>query len=188
MKWNVLSPILWLIALFQLLVNENLSWLKNLVVADEVPVTHENFRQWVIEDKFCNGRPNLEKVGVTFTNEVHPYESMKLRILNGGHQIVATPGELLSLNTVSQCMQSPLIRDFFCKIAVEDIAPLVESVENISPSEYIKVVERRFANPEIADTVQRITCDGSSRHTGFLIPIIQDAVNSNRIIRWFGTN
>ena len=148
-------------------------------IADEVPVTHENFRQWVIEDKFCNGRPNLEKVGVTFTNEVHPYESMKLRILNGGHQIVATPGELLSLNTVSQCMKSPLIRDFFRKVAVEDIAPLVESVENISASEYIKVVERRFANPEIADTVQRITCDGSSRHTGFLIPIIQDAVNSN---------
>ncbi len=148
-------------------------------IADLAPVTHENFRQWVIEDEFCNGRPELEKVGVTFTNEVHLYESMKLRILNGGHQIVATAGELLSLNTISQCMNSPIVRDFYRKVTTLDIAPLVKSVENISAVEYVKVIEQRFANPKIVDTVQRITFDSSSRHTGFLIPIIQDAVNSN---------
>ena len=148
-------------------------------VSDNAAVTHENFRQWVIEDKFCNGRPDLEKVGVSFTNNVHSYETMKLRILNGGHQIIATPGELLSLNTVSQCMNNSLIRNYFRKVANEDIVPLVKAVGEIEPTEYVKIVEQRFANPEIVDTVHRVTCDGSTRHSGFLIPIIQDAVSSN---------
>ena len=36
-----------------------------LGVDDHAPVSHENFRQWVIEDSFCAGRPPLEQVGVT---------------------------------------------------------------------------------------------------------------------------
>lgn len=65
-------------------------------IDDSLPVTHENFRQWVIEDKFCAGRPELEKVGVTFTDNVHNFEAMKLRLLNAGHQLIAAPAELLS--------------------------------------------------------------------------------------------
>ncbi len=34
---------------------------------------------------FPQGRPPLEKVGVTLTPHVHAYEAMKIRILNGGH-------------------------------------------------------------------------------------------------------
>ena len=36
-------------------------------IEDEAPVTHENFRQWVIEDNFCAGRPDWDKIGATFT-------------------------------------------------------------------------------------------------------------------------
>ncbi len=28
---------------------------------DEAPVMHEPFRQWVVEDRFCNGRPDLAR-------------------------------------------------------------------------------------------------------------------------------
>ena len=47
-------------------------------VNDQVPVTHENFRQWVIEDAFCAGRPDWDRVGATFTDKVHDYEAMKI--------------------------------------------------------------------------------------------------------------
>ncbi|MBV6658732.1 MAG: mannitol dehydrogenase family protein, partial [Devosiaceae bacterium] len=57
-------------------------------VHDAAPVTHENFRQWVIEDKFCAGRPDWDQVGATFTDNVHAYEAMKLRVLNAGHQML----------------------------------------------------------------------------------------------------
>jgi mannitol 2-dehydrogenase len=54
---------------------------------DLAPVTCEPFRQWVMEDNFPAGRPALEKVGVTFTDRVDAFETMKIRILNGGHQV-----------------------------------------------------------------------------------------------------
>ena len=45
---------------------------------DNWPVFCEEFRQWVVEDRFPAGRPALEKVGVTFTADVAPYELMKI--------------------------------------------------------------------------------------------------------------
>ena len=87
-------------------------------IDDAVPVTHENFRQWVIEDDFCAGRPDLDKAGATFTDDVHDYEAMKIRILNGGHQVIANPGEVLSVETISDCMAHPLIAALFSMLGV----------------------------------------------------------------------
>jgi len=79
-------------------------------VVDMAPVTHENFRQWVIEDDFCAGRPDWDLAGATFTDDVHAFEAMKLRLLNAGHQIIANPGEILNIETISECMAHPTIR------------------------------------------------------------------------------
>ena len=86
-------------------------------IDDAAPVTHENFRQWVIEDEFCAGRPDWDKAGATFTKDVHAYEAMKIRILNGGHQLIADAGELLSLCYISDCMAHPLVGAFFQRVA-----------------------------------------------------------------------
>ena len=52
------------------------------------PVQAEDFYQWVVEDRFANGRPAWENVqGVTFVDDVSEYESMKLRLLNGSHTV-----------------------------------------------------------------------------------------------------
>ena len=51
-------------------------------IEDGWPVFCENYIQWVLEDRFPLGRPELEAVGVTFVPDVTPYEHMKLRILN----------------------------------------------------------------------------------------------------------
>ncbi|MEM8824672.1 MAG: mannitol dehydrogenase family protein, partial [Pseudomonadota bacterium] len=61
---------------------------KTLGIDDAAPVTHEYYRQWVIEDDFCAGRPDWDHVGATFTTDVHGYEAMKIRILNAGHQVL----------------------------------------------------------------------------------------------------
>ncbi|WP_259991448.1 mannitol dehydrogenase family protein [Sulfitobacter sp. S190] len=145
-------------------------------VDDAAPVTHENFRQWVIEDKFCAGRPPWDHVGVTFTDDVHSFEAMKLRLLNAGHQIIATPGELLSVETIAGTMANPLIRDMFHKVEMTEIVPHVEAVPGMQPSAYVDLISKRFANPEIRDTTRRVAFDGSSRHAGFLHPIIRDAL------------
>ncbi len=151
-------------------------------IDDAVPVTHENFRQWVIEDNFCAGRPDWDKVGATFTDDVHAFEAMKLRLLNAGHQIIATPGELLSVDTIAGTMAHPLIAELFHKIETQEIAPHVAAVPHMSAHAYIDLITARFTNPEIHDTTRRVAFDGSSRHTGFLHPIIRDALAAGTAI------
>src|SRR6056297_1737061 len=82
-------------------------------ISDAAPVTHENFRQWVIEDDFCAGRPEWDAVGATFSDQVHAYETMKIRLLNAGHQVLANAGELLSVETIADCMAHPQISALF---------------------------------------------------------------------------
>ncbi|MEO1603084.1 MAG: mannitol dehydrogenase family protein [Pseudomonadota bacterium] len=154
----------------------------DLGILDAVPVTHESYRQWVTEDAFCAGRPAWEKVGVTFTDRVHDYETMKIRILNAGHQVLANAGELLSLDTIADCMAHPEIAAFFRKLQRTEIVPHVTPVPGMTPVEYAARIEERFANAEIRDTTRRVAFDGSSRHAEFVLPILRDALSTGAAI------
>ncbi|MGY6703538.1 mannitol dehydrogenase family protein [Roseinatronobacter sp.] len=145
-------------------------------IDDAAPVTHENFRQWVIEDDFCAGRPDWDRAGATFTPDVHDYEAMKIRILNGGHQVISGIGDLLGLTTIAQTMAQRGIRAFLHRIVCDEIAPHVAPVPGVAPLDYLARIELRFANPEIADTTRRVAFDGSSRQPGFIVPSIRDGL------------
>ena len=149
---------------------------KSIGVDDRAPVTHENFRQWVIEDDFCAGRPDWDEAGATFAESVHAYEAMKLRILNGGHQLIAIPADLLGIDTISGAMAAPAIRAFLHQTVEREIAPNVVAVPGMTPLAYLDLIDRRFSNAEIIDTTRRVAFDGSSRQTGFIIPSIRDAL------------
>jgi mannitol 2-dehydrogenase len=118
-------------------------------------------------------------VGATLTASVHDYESMKLRILNAGHQVLANAGELLGLETISDCMANPLLAAFFAKVQREDIAPHVSAVPGMSAQDYVDLVVRRFSNPKIRDTTRRVAFDGSSRHPGFVLLSLRDGLAAN---------
>ncbi|MGY6707174.1 MAG: mannitol dehydrogenase family protein [Rhizobiaceae bacterium] len=145
-------------------------------VCDVVPVTHEPFRQWVIEDDFCAGRPDWDKAGATFTQSVHGFEAMKIRLLNAGHQVLANPGELLSISTIADCMAHQYLRAHFEAVLADEIAPHVQAVEGMAPARYLQLITSRFSNPEIRDTTRRVAFDGSSRHAGFVLPVIREAL------------
>ncbi|MFK7892984.1 MAG: mannitol dehydrogenase family protein [Granulosicoccus sp.] len=157
---------------------DELAMVKALGIDDQIPVTHENFRQWVIEDDFCAGRPPWEKVGVTLTDDVHAYESMKIRILNGGHQIIANAGEILSVETISACMEDKHIGELFRTVAMREIVPHVQAVPGMSPQDYVELIDTRFSNPRILDTTRRVAFDGSSRHIGFVLPVVREALKT----------
>ena len=149
---------------------------KELGVDDLVPVSHENFRQWVIEDDFCNGRPDLHKVGATLTKDVHDHEKMKLRLLNGGHQLISNAAEILGIESISDAIDHDPIRLFLEKAAREEIAPFVKPVGDMTADAYIRLIIDRFSNFRIIDTTRRVAFDGSSRHTGFVVPSIRDGI------------
>ena len=152
---------------------------RNLGIEDLAPVSHEDFRQWVIEDKFCKGRPPWEKVGVQFSDNVHGYEDQKIRILNGGHQILANAAELLNIETVRDAMKNKMIVSLLEKIEKDEIIPHIKPVPGYTPLEYYELIASRFSNPSIQDTTRRVAFDGSSRHAGFLVPSIKDGIKHN---------
>ncbi|MBC2836588.1 mannitol dehydrogenase family protein [Paragemmobacter straminiformis] len=142
--------------------------------SDPVPVTCEPFRQWVLEDRFTAGRPPLEAVGVTLSDHVHAYEVMKIRILNGGHAIIAYPGGLMGIEYVHEAMAEPLIAGFLNKVEREEIIPIIPPVPDTDLGAYYTLIQERFSNPEVADTERRLCLDGSNRQPKFIIPSIAD--------------
>ena len=160
-----------------------LELVKKIGINDSVPVVHENFRQWVVEDKFCAGRPNWEDVGVQFSSKVHQYEEQKIRILNAGHQIIANAAELLSIDTIDKAMKHEGIYSFLKKVMKEEIIPHVNPLPDISPEQYFESILNRFLNPEIKDTTRRVAFDGSSRHSLFLVPSINDSIKNNMSLK-----
>jgi mannitol 2-dehydrogenase len=125
-------------------------------VEDTWPVFCEEFRQWVLEDRFPAGRPALERVGVTFVEDVAPYELMKLRILNGGHAAIAYPAALLDIHFVHEAMQDAQIRAYLEKLTRDEIMPTVPPPSGAKLEDYRALIERRFANPKIGDTIARL--------------------------------
>lgn len=143
-------------------------------IEDQWPVFCEEFKQWVLEDKFPLGRPALETVGVQFVPDVAPYEHMKIRILNGGHAAIAYPAALLDIHFVHEAMEDADIRAFLAKLEREEIIPVVPPVPDTDLDDYFKLIERRFSNIKIGDTIPRLAQDGSNRQPKFILPSTAD--------------
>ncbi|MGL4489001.1 MAG: mannitol dehydrogenase family protein [Rhizobiaceae bacterium] len=152
----------------------------NFGIEDNWPVFCEGFKQWVLEDNFPTGRPALEKVGVQFVSDVSPFELMKIRILNGGHAVIAYPAALLDIHFVHDAMQNELVKGFLDRIEQEEIVPCVPPVPDTNIDDYYKLIVRRFSNPKIADTTSRLCHDGSNRQPKFIIPSITDRLNAGK--------
>ena len=149
-------------------------------IDDAWPVFCESFKQWVLEDSFTCGRPALEKVGVQFVADVTPYENMKIRILNGGHAIIAYPAGLLDVHFVHEAMQHPLIGAFLDKVEAEEIIPTVAPVPDTDLNAYYRLIVKRFSNPKIGDTVRRLCLDGSNRQPKFIVPPALDRLRAGQ--------
>lgn len=149
-------------------------------VEDKRPVFCEPFIQWVIEDRFSAGRPSLEHVGVTFVEDVTPYELMKLRILNAGHATIAYPAALLGLTYAHEAMRDDLVSRFFEDVERHYLLPASPEIEGVSRESYLAKITERFANPAIADTIRRLCLDGSNRQPKFVIPALREFLAEGR--------
>ncbi len=143
-------------------------------IEDEWPVTCEPFIQWVVEDKFSNGRPAFEKVGVQFVPDVKPYEKMKLRLLNAGHSVLGLLGAIHGHKTINACMEDDTFVAFMRAFMDQEASPVLDEVPGIDLETYKDSLEQRFANPNIKDSVSRICSESSAKLPKFLIATLHD--------------
>ncbi len=149
-------------------------------IADAWPVMTEPFKQWVLENRFCNGRPPLEEVGVQIVPDVHPYETMKLRLLNASHQAMAYLGYLAGYRYAHEVMGDPDMVALLARFMDEEVTPLLPPVPGIDLAEYKRTLLERFANPKIKDTLARLATDGSDRMPKFVLPSLAEALALGR--------
>jgi len=152
-------------------------------LTDRWPVTCEPFLQWVVEDKFCNGRPPLEVVGVQFVPDVTPYEKMKLRLLNAGHSVLGIPGALHGHPTIDACTADQVFAGFLRAFLDEEATPALDAVPGIDLDAYKSSLLERFANPAIRDGVSRICAESSAKLPVFLLPTLRENLARGGSIR-----
>ena len=143
-------------------------------IDDAWPVVTEPFRQWVIEDAFCDGRPSWERVGVQMTSDVHPYETMKIRLLNASHSAMGYLGYLAGFEYIHEVIADPLFREFVLNFMDEEVTPILAEVPGVDLATYKKTLVERFSNPAIKDQVSRICMDGSAKIPKFILPTIRE--------------
>lgn len=141
-------------------------------VTDAWPVVAEPYAQWVIEDCFAkSGRPDFTAAGVQLTEDVRPYELLKLRVLNGGHQAIAYPGRLLGYELVDEAMRDELVLAFL-DAYMSEVSPYLPNVPGMDLGEYRASVRERFANPRVSDTLLRLSMETSDRVPKFVLPVL----------------
>jgi len=153
-------------------------------IEDAWPVASEDYVQWVLEDKFVNGRPALETVGVQIVEDVEPYEKMKVRLLNGSHSALSYLSYLMGYRNVDLAMADPLISKFVRLYMDEDITASVPDVPGMNLDEYKNSLIERFANPAISDQVQRLAEDGSTKIPNAIIPCIEYQLENGGSIKY----
>ncbi|EHL99488.1 mannitol dehydrogenase domain protein [Acetobacteraceae bacterium AT-5844] len=131
--------------------------------ADAWPVVAEPFTQWVIEDRFSGPRPRWEAAGALLVDDVHVYELMKLRCLNGAHSTLAYLGALAGTETVSEAMAEPALAGFLSRLWREDLLPTLPATPGVDLSAYTAQLADRFRNPRIRHRLLQIAMDGSQK-------------------------
>jgi mannitol 2-dehydrogenase len=152
-------------------------------VNDRWPVVAEPFTAWVLEDKFADGRPPLEQAGVLLVDDVAPYELMKLRLLNAGHQCLAYFAHLCGFEFVHAAARDPVFADFLLAYFESEAIPTLPPVPGIDLHEFSRTLIERFANPGVRDTVARLCAFSSDRIPKWLIPVICDNLASDGSVR-----
>ncbi|MGN6356209.1 MAG: mannitol dehydrogenase family protein [Novosphingobium sp.] len=134
-----------------------------LGLRDEATVMTEPFSQWVIEDRFAGPRPAWEKVGAQLVSDVEPYETAKLRMLNGAHSALAYLGLERGHEFVHQAVGDPALRPLIERLMRGEAATSITAAPGQDLDAYAADLLARFDNPSLNHRLIQIAMDGSQK-------------------------
>lgn len=151
---------------------------KELGYSDKLINTAELFHLWVIEGdgRYAKEFP-LKEAGcnVIWTDDMTPYRTRKVRILNGIHTMTCLPAYLCGLETVGDCLIDPLMSRYISKGVYEEIIPAVD-FDKEELKDFAEKVMERFANPYIEHKLISITLNSVSKFKARVLPTILEYV------------
>jgi fructuronate reductase len=149
-----------------------------LGMRDAWPVMTEPFTQWVVEDRFAAGRPDLTAAGVELVSDVKPFELMKLRLLNASHSALAYLGYLAGYETIADAMTDPHFARRAAQV-MEEAAVTLTMPSGTDLAAYRASLLKRFSNPALHHRTWQIAMDGSQKLPQRLLGAMQDRLGTN---------
>jgi fructuronate reductase len=134
-----------------------------LQIEDRAAVVTEPFHQWVIEDRFVGPRPRWEVSGAQLVAEVRPFETAKLRMLNGSHSALAYIGLGLGHDYVHQAVTDPDLGQFIVQLMRDEAATTLTPAPTQDLSAYADALFGRFNNPALPHRLAQIAMDGTQK-------------------------
>ena len=147
---------------------------RRLGLDDAAPVVAEPFLQWVIENRYAAPRPAWENAGAEIVADVAPYETMKLRLLNGSHSTLAYLGFLAGHATIAQAALDPLLGRLVERQMAEEIVPTLANPPGTDLARYCATLLRRFRNPALPHRTAQVAMDGSQKLPQRLLATVRD--------------
>ncbi len=154
---------------------------RQLGYRDEAIVTTEQFRQWVIEDRFAGPRPDFAAVGVQVVADVAPWQAAKLRLLNAAHSALAYLGALAGFTHVHQAIGWPPLRAYVRRLW-DEAATTLTPAAGLDLDAYQAALLKRFDNPHLHHRLAQIAMDGSQKLPPRLLATIEQRLAADRSI------
>lgn len=132
---------------------------------DDLVDVGEQFHLWVIEGPAWIGDEiPFAKTGlnVKIVNDVTPYRTRKVRILNGAHTALVPVAYLYGLDTVGQAVENEEVGNYLRKLIYDEIIPTLDLPEE-ELNEFAKAVLERFMNPFVNHYLMSIALNGMSK-------------------------
>lgn len=145
-----------------------------LSLRDEAHVASEPFMQWVIEDRFSGPRPDWGAAGAIIVPDVAPFETAKLRLLNGAHSAIAYLGRLAGIDFVHEVMADEVLSSFVTTLMDDEVSPTLERPGGLSLDAYAEALRERFRNPALDHATAQIATDGSQKLPQRVLATIRD--------------
>lgn len=157
---------------------------KELGYEDKLVVEGEQFHLWVIQGpKWVKNEFPADKAGlnVLFVDDLTPYRTRKVRILNGAHTSMVPVAYLYGKDTVKEAVEDPIIGKFIQDTVYDEIIPTLELPKKELQG-FAQAVMDRFKNPFIKHYLMSISLNSMSKFKTRVLPsILQYQRINNRL-------
>lgn len=132
---------------------------------DDMVVVGEQFHLWVIEGPAWIREEfpaHLAGLNTLFVDDLTPYRTRKVRILNGAHTAMTPVSYLYGLDTVAEAIEHPVVGTFVKELIYEEIIPTLDlPIEELNT--FASDVLDRFKNPFIQHFLLSISLNSISK-------------------------
>lgn len=151
---------------------------------DNLVVEGEQFHLWVIEGpKSVKEEIPAEACGlnIVFTDNMEPYRTRKVRILNGAHTSLVPVGYLYGIDKVRESLEDNVVGGFLKDVIFNEICPTLDlSKEELE--QFSNDVLDRFRNPYLEHALMSISLNSTSKFKTRVLPSILEYIKRKKVL------